>query len=203
LNHSTRGIPRPRRAWPPTAQTAAAIIATASLALPAAAYTSGPSSTVAGGSSHARRSVLSQSTNTQKALAYSRCMRAHGVSRFPDPISSGVIPKVSVGQLGVGSSRFQAAQRACQNLLPTGTDDQFSPGEVQQLLIGMLRFSRCMRSHGVPNWPDPSTDSEGRPIFPLPAAGISRQQARSPRVTHAGDECQHLLPPALPGIPIG
>ncbi len=71
------------------------------------------------------------------------------------------------------------------------------------MLIGMLRFSRCMRSHGVPNWPDPATDSEGRPIFPLAAAGISRQQSKSLRVTDAAHQCQHLLPSALPGIPIG
>jgi hypothetical protein len=98
------------------------------------------------------------------------------------------------------NSRYQAALEDCQRLLPAGTGDEFPPAEVQQLLIGMLRFSQCMRSRGVPNWPDPTTDSEGRPMFPLSAAGISRQQAHSPRITHAGDECQHLLPPALGGI---
>jgi hypothetical protein len=143
------------------------------------------------------------SANTREALAYSRCMRSHGVPMFPDPTSSGVIPKVSLRQLAVSSAQLQSAERACQRLLPPGTDDMFSPGEVQQLLIGMRRFSQCMRTHGVPNWPDPTTDSEGRPIFPLPAAGISRQQARSVRDTRAADECQHLLPPALPGVPIG
>ena len=201
-NDSTRAPRRLLWAWPPTARTAATVIATASLVLPAAAYSTNRTVGV-GGASNARGSALSQSTNTQKALAYSRCMRSHGVSKFPDPVNGGVIPKVSLQQLGVTGSQFQAAQRACQDLLPAGTGDQFPPGEVQQLLIGMLRFSRCMRSHGVPNWPDPTTDSEGRPIFPLAAAGISRQQARSPRITHAGSECQHLLPPALPGIPIG
>ena len=119
MNHSIRVIRRPRRAWPPTARTAAAIIATASLALPAAAFGSGsPSSTVAGGSTTARASALSQSTNVQKALAFSRCMRSHGVPKFPDPNSSGAIPKVSLQQLGVSSTAFQAAQRACQHLLP-------------------------------------------------------------------------------------
>ena len=67
------------------------------------------------------------------------------------------------------------------------------------LLIGMLKFSQCMRSHGVPNWPDPTTDSEGRP-FSSSRAGIPRRRRRR-RVTHAG-ECQHLLPPAL-RVPIG
>jgi len=200
MNDSTSGTRRARRAWPHAARTAA-IIATASLVLPAAGYGSSPSFAVAGGSSHARKAAVSQSANIQKALAYSRCMRSHGVPNFPDPSSSGELPKLSQQQLD--NPQFQAAERACEELLPAGTNDQFPPGEVQQLLISMVRFSACMRSHGVPNWPDPTTDSQGRPVFPLAAAGISRQQARSARVTHAGDECQHLLPPALPGIPIG
>jgi hypothetical protein len=147
--------------------------------------------------------ALSQSTTTGKALAYSRCMRSHGVVEFPDPTSSGRVPKVSPQELGVGSLQFAAAEKACQALLPPGSNDQFPPGEVQQLLIGMLRFSRCMRSHGLPTWPDPTTDSEGRPMFPLSRAGFSRQRSRSAQVMHAASECRHLMPPALPGIPIG
>jgi hypothetical protein len=202
MNDSTRVKRRPRQAWSPAARTVAAIIATASLVLAAAAYGSSPSPTVAGSSSNARASALLQSSNTQKALAYSRCMRSHGVPTFPDPNSSGEIPKVSQQELN--SPQFQAAERACQRLLPAGTDDQFSPGEAEQLLIGMLRFSRCMRSHGVPNWPDPTIDSEGRPEFPLEeVSGTDRNYWHSSRITHVGSECQHLLPPALGGIPIG
>ena len=163
-----------------------AVICGACLALPAAAW---------GGAAN--------SSNAQKALAFARCMRSHGVTRFPDPTSSGRIPKTSPQQLGVSDAQFAAAERACQNLLPAGTSDMFPPGEVQQILIGMLRFSVCMRSHGVPRWPDPTTDAQGRPVFPLPASGISRQQSKSAPVTRAARQCQHLLPTALPGIPIG
>ena len=75
---------------------------------------------------------------------------------------------------------------------------------MQQLLIGMLRFSQCMRSHGVPNWPDPTTDSEGRPEFPLSSVpGTDRNYWHSRRITHVGNECQYLLPPALGGTPVG
>jgi hypothetical protein len=42
-------------------------------------------------------------------LAYARCMRSHGVPRFPDPTSRGAIPKTSLDELGVSSSQFQAA----------------------------------------------------------------------------------------------
>jgi hypothetical protein len=150
----------------------------------------------------AAASAGSQSTNTQKALAYSHCMRSHGVPSYPDPASSGMIPKVSSHELN--SPQFRAAARACQHLLPPGTDDMFPPGEVQQLLIGMLRFSECMRSHGVSNWPDPTTDAEGRPGFPVSnVPGTSRAYWRSARITQVENECQHLLPAALGGIPVG
>ena len=47
-------------------------------------------------------------------LAFSACMRSHGVPTFPDPDSSGAIPKAGPQQLGVSTSRFQQAQSACQ-----------------------------------------------------------------------------------------
>jgi len=202
VNHTARTTRPPRRAWPPAKRTAVTIIAAASLVLPVAAYGGRPTSNGPGGASNARASADSRSTNTQKLLAFSRCMRAHGVPGYPDPSSSGSIPKVSPEQ--ASSPEFQAAQRACQNLLPAGTNDQFPPGEVRLLLIGMLRFSRCMRSHGVANWPDPTTDSEGRPEFPLShVPGTSRNYWHSPRINHAGNECQYQLPSALGGIPVG
>ena len=118
MSDSTRVVHRPRRGWPPGAPNVVAMIAMVSLAVPVVAFGS------------------SQSTNTQKALAYSRCMRSHGVPSYPDPTSNGVIPKVSSEELN--SPQFRAAARACQRLLPPRTDDMFPPGEVQQLLIGML-----------------------------------------------------------------
>jgi hypothetical protein len=106
-------------------------------------------------------------------------------------------------QLGVSSPQFQTAERACQHLLPTGIDDQFPPAEAHLLLNGMLRFSQCMRHHGLRNWPDPITDSQGRPEFPLSTVPGTDERRHEPRVTHIENECQHLLPGALGGIPIG
>ena len=192
MNDKIRVIRRPRRAWPPIVRAAAAIIATAALALPAAAFGGSPSSTIAGGSTNARASTLSQS-NVQKALAYSRCMRAHGVLKFPDPNSSGAIPKVGPQQLGVSSTVFQAAQKACQHLLPNS--GQSSQAWDQMALNALWNFARCVRAHGVPNWPDPLAESDpgqpGTPGFPrnLPP-GIN---TNSPVVKSAMNTCQHLL----------
>jgi hypothetical protein len=131
-------------------------------------------------------------------------MRSRGVPDFPDPqpgASNAKFP--SAQQLGVSSSVYQAADDACQHLLPAGIDDQFPPAEVQQLLIGMRQFSQCMRSHGVPNWPDPSVDSEGRPVFDLSDHGFSRAEAHSPQLGAKEAECQNLMPSALGGLPEG
>jgi hypothetical protein len=198
---------RPRRAWPPVARTAAAIIAAAALGLLATACGSSPSSAGPGGSSNAggsvRSSVAGGSANAQ-LVVFSRCMRSHGVPNFPDPQAGASNAKFpSAQQLQVSSSQLSTAENACQRLLPAGVDDQFSPAEVPLLLRGMLPFSRCMRSHGVPNFPDPAADSEGRPIFPLSTHGISLNYSHSRRFTTVLDECQYLVPHQLGGIPFG
>jgi hypothetical protein len=63
---------------------------------------------------------------TAQALKFVACMRAHGLPNMPDPVvnSQGVAFRISgkpgsTGQ-GPGSQVFQAAQRACQKLMPGG-----------------------------------------------------------------------------------
>jgi hypothetical protein len=119
MNDSIRVIRRPQRARPPTTRTAAAVIATAGLALLAAACAS-PSSTGSGGSPGAEAAATVQPTNYQKALAYSGCMRSHGVSNFPNPDSSGNLP-ASAKQIAASTPRSSAAQTACQHLLPNSS----------------------------------------------------------------------------------
>jgi hypothetical protein len=204
----------PRRAPIAAARTLAAIMATVGIALLATACGAASASHVAQLGSTATQSSPSSggpgdSTNAggsrnSQLLAFSRCMRSHGVPNLPDPqpgTSNAKFPGAQ--QLGVGSSQLSAAENACRHLLPAGIDDRFPPAEVQLLLPGMRRFSQCMRSDGVPNWLDPSVDSEGRPLFQLSARGFSRQQAHSSQITHKVDECQHLLPGALGGMPTG
>jgi hypothetical protein len=171
MNHSFRFVRGPRPAWPLTARAAAAIIATAGLILPVAAFGS------------------SQSTNTQKALAYSQCMRSHGVLNFPDPNSSGAIPKISAQQLEVSSTVFQAAQNHCHNLLPNGGSGP-SQTQVQQIMNGMLKFAQCMRAHGVSNWPDPVLDAGGNPEFYLDG----KVNQSSPQIKSKISGCLHWIP---------
>ena len=48
-----------------------------------------------------------------------------------------------------------------------------------------VAFAHCVRSHGVPDWPDP-----------LPHGGFPRTAAgQNPRFGSAREACRHLLPP--------
>jgi hypothetical protein len=126
------------------------------------------------------------SAQVSKTLAFSRCMRAHGVPGFPDPASSGAIPKVALQQLGVSSSRFQSAQNACSHLLPNG--GQPTQAALQQSWSDFRAFARCMRRHGISSWPDPTPYPRHpeRPTFDLESVGIDPS---SPQVTSSAREC--------------
>jgi hypothetical protein len=201
---------RPRRAWRLAVRTAAVIIATAGLALLASACGGGPSSTGSRGSPNAGGSASSPS-----AVAYSACIRSHGVPDFPDPTSGGGIPKGGAQQFGVSSSQLQAAQTACQHLYPNNggsggvlTKDSLGQCEetgdcpqalVQQAMTALRTYARCMRSHGVPNWPDPTIDSEGRPGVNLVA--ITGTNWNSPQISNKMQECYHVMPGGVP-VPV-
>ena len=132
-----------------------------------------------------------KSTASTGALAFARCMRSNGVTRYPDPNGQGRLVKESLLQLGVSSSRFQAADGACRHLLPNGGSAP-SPAQVQQARALSLRFSQCVRTHGVPSFPDP--DSTGR--IPDPASvGIDQG---GPKFEAANSACGRYRPPYVP-----
>jgi hypothetical protein len=200
---SSSALRRPRLAR--TARRIAAVmVSSVVVALPTAACQASSPHRAGRSSAGATRASAATGSTSSKLLAFSRCVRRHGVPNFPDPQAGATNTKFpSAQQLGVSESVLTAAEQKCAHLLPPGSDDQFPAAEVQVLLTGMLRFSKCMRQHGVPNWPDPSTNSDGQPFFQLSASGISRQEAHSQRITNAERKCQKLLPSALGGIPIG
>lgn len=91
-------------------------------------------------------------------LAYAKCMRANGVPAFPDPSSEGGFTFRAGGGVDPGSPAFRAAQQKCAKLMPLGG---LSPGTTthptSQWLAQMIKAAQCMRAHGVPNFPDPTT----------------------------------------------
>lgn len=94
----------------------------------------------------------------QAALAYAKCMRASGVPDFPDPNpGGGFVFHASRGL--ISSPTFKAAQAKCQKLMPGG--GPAGPGAPThpsaQTLARFLKIARCMRKHGVSDFPDPRT----------------------------------------------
>ncbi len=200
MTRRIRIMSRPRRARPRPARTVVAIIAAVGVAMLAAACSSGGGSPAgAGGSPGAGGPARSPS-----ALAYSACMRSHGVPDYPDPDSSGQLPKGDAQQFGVSTSQYQAARQACRHLLPTGgslkqQEDQCMqnsdcpPALVQQMLAADRKLAQCMRSHGVPNFPDPTNGGSGGPFFNITKAGISDAASHTRQFEAKLTECGRLV----------
>jgi hypothetical protein len=190
MSNSTRLARRPRR---PVIRTATAM---AFLSLLTAACGGHPPATGSGGSPNAGRAA-----NSQLGVTYAGCMRSHGVPKYPDPngsdqLASG-LPKVSVQQLGVSSSQYRAAQNDCARLLPNS--GQQTQTQSQQDLDAMRRYAQCMRSHGVPTWPDPTYDPTAGWGFDLvDAHGFD---PNSTQIDNKMDVCDRRLPPGV-GVPL-
>ena len=125
-----------------------------------------------------------------EALAFAGCMRSHGLSSYPDPQVSQSAGQGSVhispGGLDPNSPAFMSATRACGHLMPGGgAPAAISPQEQAQ----DLRFATCMRTHGVPNFPDPGHDG----VFTLPS-GVDQQAPQFQRATKA---CATVEPSSL------
>jgi len=134
-----------------------------------------------------------------QAVAYSACMREHGVPNFPDPqiSTSGSEVKVAIRVTpGItGNPHFQSAQNACSKLLPEGgpggpgSGHQISPQEQSQY----LKAAACIRTHGIPNFPDPTFSGGGVHVS---QKGLD---LHSPQVRAAEEACQSLIPGGLHG----
>lgn len=139
--------------------------------------------------------VTSTTTAAQHGLTgFSRCMRSHGVSGFPDPTSGGDIQKRQVVAARASDpSRFDSASKACENLLPDGS---LGPPPVRITAadqVDYLKAAACMRTHGFPNFPDPTfANNEARVEVP---PSINQD---SSRFKSAATTCTKLIPAGLP-----
>jgi hypothetical protein len=115
-------------------------------------------------------------------------MRRNGVPSFPDPSASGGITINAGRGLNPDSSQFKAAETKCQKLLPNG--GQGSPAEQAKMQDEALKYSACMRSHGVPKFPDPQF-SAGSTRIKIGGNGVD---PRSPAFQAAQKACASALP---------
>jgi hypothetical protein len=141
------------------------------------------------------------------AIAYSRCMRSHGVPNFPDlgghgggisiqaSQTAGSGRTLTVNGVPVSAPAFQSAQQSCQKYLPKGPAP--SAAQLTRLRAGALAMARCMRAHGVPNFPDPviTTGPGGHGVgvrvrIGGPGSGFD---PNSPAFLAAQQTCGHLM----------
>jgi hypothetical protein len=99
-----------------------------------------------GGSSPSGRGATVSS-----GVRYADCMRSHGVSGFPDQLpGGGLAPGPNID---TQSPVFISAQKDCAGLEPAATHPHKTTEEQKRLAV---TFSRCIRAHGLPKFPDPS-----------------------------------------------
>jgi hypothetical protein len=123
----------------------------------------------------------------QDAARFADCVRSHGVPDFPDPSSPREF-KLSMSPDGGGKPRspaFQAAQTACEHVLPSGGPPKLSAAQRHTQLVAGQALARCMRARGIANFPDPTSDGQLTHEM-LAAAGVDPRQ---PTVLRAADAC--------------
>jgi hypothetical protein len=159
-----------------------------------------------GGSSPTIASKKTAYNRSGAGLKLAECIRTHGVPDFPDPPSGGhfAMQQSSNGnggglitvdgrQLNVSAPAFQKAMQDCQKYQPPGPP--ISGAQLAKLQKGALKMAQCMRTHGVPNFPDPtvSTGPGGRGVgvrLGAKGAGINPQ---SPAFQSAQKTCMPLM----------
>jgi hypothetical protein len=124
------------------------------------------SNTTASTSTSGRGKAGSHSTISKAGsgpLAFAKCMRANGVTNFPDP-STGRGPLFNTAEVVTSSPAFRAAQAKCQKLMGGGLP---VPGSTThpsaRTLAKLRRIAVCVRGHGVPQFPDPRTSVPSHP----------------------------------------
>jgi hypothetical protein len=138
------------------------------------------------------------SASGSTALAYAQCMRTHGIADFPDPDRSGNINLKGLhpgpgSDLDPNNPRFEAAQKACKALQPKSFSPgvgSVSPAQQHHDQAQALKCSRCMRAHGITNFPDP--DSSGR--IPVRSIGSAGLRPASPQFQTAVKGCGQYQP---------
>ncbi len=157
------------------------------------------SSSSGGGSGGAAATAVLGGGGGGKLLKYSECMRAHGVPNFPDPSANGSISISSSTGVNPQSAQVQKAQDICGKLLSLGKVAP-SPAQQAQALANALKFSQCMRSHGVTNFPDPQSSGGGAHIG-IRISANSGLDPSAPIFQAAQKACQGNLPPLSVGGP--
>lgn len=97
------------------------------------------------------------SSGYPQALKFANCVRSHGLPNYPDPSVSGPAVIAPNSAINPQSPAYQSAYKACAKLQPGGNVQR--PGPTESDKLAALRWAGCLRKHGMPNFPDPTTSS--------------------------------------------
>jgi hypothetical protein len=123
----------------------------------------------------------------ERALAFAKCMREHGID-MPDPkVDANGRMEMRINGRGVDDAKMREAQTACQDKMGGAFGPGGGPAD-PQFQEKALEYSRCMRQHGVPKFPDPQPNGG---LLIGPDSGVN---PNSPTFKAADKACQQLLP---------
>ena len=128
------------------------------------------------------------------ALAYAGCMRGHGDPGFPDPelVNNAHEHGITMGQgVNQSSPQFVSANKTCAHLLPNGGNGP-TQAQLQQMMAQALKFTACMRAHGLPSFPDPQQTRGGISV----RIGGPSLDPNSPQFQAAQNDCRSFAPGA-------
>jgi hypothetical protein len=169
----------------------AAVVVLTLLAAACGGGSSGAKVARIGTTTSGKSSASSSDRGTGDARAYSACMRSHGVPNFPDPDENGRL-LVKGGVDGMNAPQGRKAAQACAHLQPNG--GRLTAAQEAKDLQAFLTYARCMRSHGVPRFPDPKP---GGGLQIGPKVGVD---PRTPQFQAAQAACRKVIP-GIPSAP--
>ena len=120
-------------------------------------------------------------------MKFSGCMRSHGVTDFPDPtIGSNGLPSWTLMR-AMSAPSHRRSGRLTGSARTTCPDLPETSAEKAAANAAALKYATCMRSHGVPNFPDPN----GQGLIQIKNATGSLD-ASSPQFQKAETACNSL-----------
>jgi hypothetical protein len=149
---------------------------------------------VASVGSAANKPAPASTGNSEKnaGLAYSRCMRSHGVPKFPDPNADGGISFSAGSGVDPNSPQFKTADQACASQRP---HLNLTPAQQNKMRAANIKYAQCVRSHGIADYPDPKADG-GVQIQITPGSDLA---PTNPAFQAADRACRHFQA-NLPGL---
>jgi hypothetical protein len=141
-------------------------------------------------------------SDAAKLVAYAHCLTSHGVAGVSVGSGDTLTINNATGQMTLSggggippevadqSPALESAAKACNSLLPHGGATRLGQPPSAQDLQQALKYAQCLRKHGVPNMPDPSSNGQ----FAIGGTGINTQ---SPQFEAAQQDCESEMPARL------